>query len=74
MDDDGDDIAEWEKTKRDPLPVEQAWENWKLVRRFRVDPPSSSASDDSMNAFDGTADGVGGKGGARGGLIDCKYG
>jgi len=33
-------VAEWEKTKRDPLPVEQAWENWKLVERFRVDPPT----------------------------------
>jgi len=38
--DDKDDVAEWEKTKRDPLPVEQAWENWKMVERFRVDPPT----------------------------------
>lgn len=36
-----DDIAEWEKTKKDPLPLEQAWDNWKLVERFRVDPPRS---------------------------------
>ncbi|KAL9189695.1 hypothetical protein ACHAXT_009370 [Thalassiosira profunda] len=35
-----DDVAEWEKTKKDPLPVEQAWENWKLVKQFRVDPPA----------------------------------
>jgi len=41
MDDDVDDVAEWEKTKRDPLPIEQAWENWKLVKQFRVDPPVS---------------------------------
>lgn len=46
MDDEKDDVAEWEKTKLDPLPVEQAWENWKLVKQFRVDPPSSSAADD----------------------------
>jgi hypothetical protein len=45
MDDDGDDVAEWEKTKSDPLPVEQAWENWKLVGRFRVDPPPPSLDD-----------------------------
>lgn len=44
MEDEGvDDVAEWEKTKRDPLPVEQAWENWKLVEQFRVDPPASSS-------------------------------
>lgn len=36
-DDNKDDVAEWEKTKRDPLPVEQAWANWKLVNRFRID-------------------------------------
>jgi hypothetical protein len=40
-DDNKDDVAEWEKTKQDPLPVEQAWENWKLVKRFRIDPPQS---------------------------------
>ena len=38
-DEDVDDVAEWEKTKKDPLPVEQAWENWKIVKQFRVDPP-----------------------------------
>ena len=26
-----DDVAEWKKTKRDPLATEQAWNNWKLV-------------------------------------------
>ena len=36
---DVDDEAEWEKTKTDPLPARQAWENWKLVERFRVDSP-----------------------------------
>jgi hypothetical protein len=35
-----DDVAEWEKTKRDPLAIEQAWDNWDLVKQFRVDPPS----------------------------------
>ncbi|KAL7542916.1 hypothetical protein ACHAXR_012358 [Thalassiosira sp. AJA248-18] len=41
MEDDGvDDVAEWEKTKKDPLPINQAWENWKLVKQFRVDPPA----------------------------------
>lgn len=39
MDDEEDNVAEWEKAKKDPLPIEQAWENWKLVKRFRVDPP-----------------------------------
>ena len=38
-DEDVDDVAEWEKTKKDPLPVEQAWDNWKIVKQFRVDPP-----------------------------------
>jgi len=38
-DEDVDDVAEWEKTKKEPLPVEQAWENWKIVKQFRVDPP-----------------------------------
>ena len=67
MDDDkDDDVAEWEKTKRDPLPVEQAWENWKIVGRFRVDPPPSSASPgaaDPTNAVDGGADDDGRSGG-----------
>ncbi|KAL7469184.1 hypothetical protein ACHAXS_009438 [Conticribra weissflogii] len=36
-----DDVAEWEKSKKDPLPLEQAWDNWKLVERFRVDPPQN---------------------------------
>ena len=40
-DDAPDDVAEWEKTKRDPLPIEKAWDNWELVQRFRVDPPTS---------------------------------
>jgi len=40
-DDNKDDVAEWEKTKQDPLPIEQAWENWKLVKHFRIDPPQS---------------------------------
>jgi hypothetical protein len=40
-----DDVAEWEKTKRDPLAIEQAWDNWELVKRFRVDPPSSDNKD-----------------------------
>jgi hypothetical protein len=46
MDDDEgvDDVAEWEKTKKDPLPVEQAWENWKLVSKFRADPPGNLLS------------------------------
>ena len=39
-----DDVAEWEKTKKDPLPDEQAWENWKLVRKFRSDPPGNLLS------------------------------
>jgi hypothetical protein len=44
-DDEGvDDVAEWEKTKKDPLPVEQAWENWKLVSKFRADPPGNLLS------------------------------
>jgi hypothetical protein len=38
--DGADDVAEWEKTKSDPLPIEQAWDNWEMVKRFRVDPPS----------------------------------
>lgn len=38
-DDEVDDVAEWEKTKKDPLPIPQAWENWKLVKQFRVDAP-----------------------------------
>ncbi|KAL3796701.1 hypothetical protein HJC23_010001 [Cyclotella cryptica] len=41
--DGADDVAEWEKTKRDPLAIEQAWDNWELVKQFRVDPPSSLA-------------------------------
>jgi hypothetical protein len=57
MDDDRDDVAEWEKTKSDPLPVEQAWENWELVRRFRVDPPLSIA--DPTNSVDGPEGGNG---------------
>ena len=41
MEDDGvDDVAEWEKTKKDPLPIEQAWDNWKLVKQFRSDAPA----------------------------------
>ena len=36
-----DDVADWEKTKKDPLPVEQAWDNWKSVQQFRVDPPAT---------------------------------
>eukprot|EP00956_Cyclotella_meneghiniana_P044326 scaffold312721_cov76-Cyclotella_meneghiniana.AAC.4 len=41
QDDGVDDVAEWEKTKRDPLATEQAWDNWELVKKFRVDPPTS---------------------------------
>ncbi len=44
-DDEGvDDVAEWEKTKKDPLPIEQAWDNWKLVSKFRADPPGNLLS------------------------------
>ena len=39
-DDEEDDVAEWEKTKKEPLPMEQAWENWELVKQFRADPPA----------------------------------
>ncbi|KAK1735402.1 nuclear cap-binding protein subunit 3 [Skeletonema marinoi] len=39
-----DDVAEWEKTKKDPLPIEQAWENWKVVSKFRADPPGNLLS------------------------------
>jgi hypothetical protein len=50
-DDEEDNIAEWEKAKKDPLPVEQAWENWNIVKQFRVDPPTvgTSGSDDTDN-------------------------
>ena len=50
MDDDVDDVAEWEKTKKDPLPVEQAWENWKIVQRFRVDCPAGLLNKDGTPA------------------------
>lgn len=40
-----DDVAEWEKTKRDPLAIEQAWDNWEQVQQFRVDPPSAKRGD-----------------------------
>lgn len=63
MDDDGvDDVAEWEKTKRDPLAIEQAWDNWELVEQFRSDPTDSvvkkeseggtMATDDAMDKSD----------------------
>jgi hypothetical protein len=42
-----DDVVEWEKTKKDPLPIEQAWENWKLVSKFRADPPGNLLSNGS---------------------------
>ncbi|EJK60874.1 hypothetical protein THAOC_18716 [Thalassiosira oceanica] len=50
IDDDVDDVAEWEKTKKDPLPVEQAWENWKIVQRFRVDCPAGLLNKDGTQA------------------------
>eukprot|EP00571_Detonula_confervacea_P015600 CAMPEP_0172308350 /NCGR_PEP_ID=MMETSP1058-20130122/8971_1 /TAXON_ID=83371 /ORGANISM="Detonula confervacea, Strain CCMP 353" /LENGTH=769 /DNA_ID=CAMNT_0013020741 /DNA_START=39 /DNA_END=2345 /DNA_ORIENTATION=+ len=53
MEDDVDDVAEWEKTKKDPLPIEQAWENWKLVKQFRVDPDGKSGNDGDLAKKDG---------------------
>ena len=43
-DDDADNVAEWEKAKKDPLPIEQAWEHWKQVSKFRSDPPGNLLS------------------------------
>ncbi|KAL7532007.1 hypothetical protein ACHAWF_003985 [Thalassiosira exigua] len=57
MDEGVDDVAEWEKTKRDPLPTEQAWDNWAQVARFRVDPPPGLLSPDGA-ANDEDADDV----------------
>jgi hypothetical protein len=58
-DDEEDNIAEWEKAKKDPLPVEQAWENWNIVQQFRVDPPPTQTESGSNGVQDevGTMEG-----------------
>lgn len=49
--DDGDNNndSQQKKEKREPLPLEQAWENEKLVSSLRVDPPSDLYLSASMN-------------------------
>lgn len=42
MQDDNDDQV---KKKREPLPLEQAWDNIDLVEQFRVDPPDNLTDD-----------------------------
>lgn len=60
MEDDGvDDVAEWEKTKKDPLPIEQAWENWKLVSKFRADPPDFGDKGEIVLSLAANGDGSG---------------
>lgn len=53
MEEDADDVAEWEKTKKDPLPIAEAWENWKLVKQFRIDPDGKSGNDGHVAKKDG---------------------
>jgi hypothetical protein len=57
--DEEDNVAEWEKAKKDPLPVEQAWENWNIVQQFRVDPPPTQTESGSNGVQDevGTMEG-----------------